>query len=576
MSRLVIDPVTRIEGHLRIEAEISGGHVTDAWSSGTMFRGIELILRGRDPREAWIWAQRICGVCTTVHAMASVRAVENALGIEIPENARLVRNIISGALNVQDHVVHFYHLHALDWVDVTLALKADPAKTSALAQSISDWPKSSTVYFKAVQDRVKTLVASKQLSLFSSGDWGHPAYKLPPEANLMAVAHYIEALEMQREFIRIHAVLGGKNPHLQTYLVGGMATAMDANQPEATINPERITLMNELVANATTFVKQVYIPDVLAIASFYKDWAGHGEGLGNFMAYGDYPTGSVKDPAGFAFPRGILLGRDLSTVHPLDPKNITEYVTHSWYEYGSGDQTGKHPSEGETKPKYSGPKPPYEHLNTDEKYSWLKAPRYDDKPMEVGPLARTLIAYASGDKQVKDLVNATLAKLGVPATALFSTLGRIAARALETDIMVGRLAGWVAQLDDNMAHGNVRIHDGAMWDPESWPKNCAGFGFHEAPRGALGHWVEIENKKIVNYQAVVPSTWNAGPRDAKGQRGAYEAALIGTPIADPERPLEILRTIHSFDPCLACAVHVVDAKGKTLVYDNKSLVCESV
>jgi hydrogenase large subunit len=576
MSRLVIDPVTRIEGHLRIEAEISGGHVTDAWSSGTMFRGIELILRGRDPREAWIWAQRICGVCTTVHAMTSVRAVENALGIEIPENARLIRNIISGTQNVQDHIVHFYHLHALDWVDVTLALKADPAKTSALAQSISDWPKSSTVYFKAIQDRVKALVASKQLSLFSSGDWGHPAYKLPPEANLMAVAHYIEALELQREFIRIHAVLGGKNPHLQTYLVGGMATAMDANEPEATINPERITLINQLITLATTFVKQVYIPDVLAVASFYKEWAGYGEGLGNFMAYGDYPSGSVKDPAGFAFPRGILLGRNLETVHPLDPKNITEYVTHSWYEYSSGDQTGKHPSEGETRPKYSGPKPPYEQLNTDEKYSWLKAPRYDDKPMEVGPLARTLIAYASGDKQVQELVNATLAKLGVPATALFSTLGRIAARALETDIMVGRLAGWVAQLDDNMSHGNVRIHDGAMWDPESWPKNCAGFGFHEAPRGSLGHWIEIENKKIVNYQAVVPSTWNAGPRDAKGQRGAYEAALIGTPIANPERPLEILRTIHSFDPCLACAVHVVDAKGKTLVYDNRSLVCETV
>jgi hydrogenase large subunit len=277
----------------------------------------------------------------------------------------------------------------------------------------------------------------------------------------------------------------------------------------------------------------------------------------------------VKDPAGFAFPRGILLGRDLSTVHPLDPKNITEYVTHSWYDYAGGDQAGKHPSEGETSPKYSGPTPPYEHLNTDEKYSWLKAPRYDDKPMEVGPLARTLIAYASGDKQVKTLVDATLVKLGVPATALFSTLGRVAARALEADIMVGRLAGWVAQLDDNMAHGNVRIHDGAMWDPESWPKSCAGFGFHEAPRGALGHWIEIENKKIVNYQAVVPSTWNAGPRDAKGQRGAYEAALIGTPVADPERPLEILRTVHSFDPCLACAVHVVEAKGRA--YGRKSL-----
>src|SRR5271170_602057 len=294
MARIVIDPVTRIEGHLRIEVEVEGHSVTDAWSSGTMFRGIEKILQGRDPREAWIWAQRICGVCTTVHALASVRAVEDAIGVEIPDNARLVRNIIAGTQNVQDHIIHFYHLHALDWVDVTLALKADPAKTSQLAQSISDWPKSSTVYFKAVQDRVKALVGSHQLSLFSSGDWGHPAYQLPPEANLMAVAHYIEALELQREFVRIQSVLGGKNPHPQTYLVGGMATAVDGNEPEATINPERITLLNQLVKNGQNFVRQVYLPDVLAIAGFYRDWFTYGAGPGNLMSYGDYTTGSIK------------------------------------------------------------------------------------------------------------------------------------------------------------------------------------------------------------------------------------------------------------------------------------------
>lgn len=569
MARVVIDPVTRIEGHLRIEAEVDGHQVTDAWSSGTMFRGIELILRGRDPREAWIWAQRICGVCTTVHALASVRSVEDALGIEIPENARLVRNIIAGTQNVQDHIIHFYHLHALDWVDVTLALKADPAKTSQLAQSISDWPKSSTTYFKGVQDRIKTLVASKQLSLFSSGDWGHPAYQLPPEANLMAVAHYIEALDLQREFARIQAVLGGKNPHPQTYLVGGMASAIDANEPGATINPERIGLLNQLVKNAQTFVQQVYLPDVLAIAGFYKEWFNHGEGLGNFMAYGDYSSGSVQDAAKFFIPRGILLGRDLSTVHPVDVKNVTESVVHSWYEYPEGDAATKHPSQGVTNPKYSGPKPPYEYLKTDEKYSWIKSPRYDGKPMEVGPLARTLVAYASGRQQVKQIVDSALAKLGLPLTALYSTMGRIAARAIEADIMVGELAGWVAQLDNNMAHGNVRIHNGEKWNPDTWPKSCQGFGFHEAPRGSLGHWIEIENKKIVNYQAVVPSTWNAGPRDAQGQRGAYEAALRGTPIMDPERPLEILRTVHSFDPCLACAVHVVSASG--LPYGRKAV-----
>lgn len=561
MARIVVDPVTRIEGHLRIEAEMKGASVGDAWSSGTMFRGIELILRGRDPREAWIWAQRICGVCTTVHALASVRAVEDALGVEIPDNARLVRNIIAASQNVQDHIIHFYHLHALDWVDVTLALKADPAKTSQVAQSISNWPKSSTVYFKAVQDRVKTLVASGQLSLFASGYWGHPAYRLPPEVNLLAVAHYIEALDLQREFIRIHAVLGGKNPHLQTFLVGGMATAIDGNEPDAVINPERITLMSQLVAQAQTFVEQVYLPDVLAIAGYYKDWFGYGEGLGNFMSYGDFTSRYQNDPAQFLVPRGIVMGRDLSKVHPVVPEKITESVAHAWYHYSDGDGVAKHPYQGETNPAYTGPKPPYEYLNVEEKYSWLKAPRYDGKAVEVGPLARTLVAYASGDAATQKVVNATLAHFNAPPTVLFSTLGRIAARALEAQLLANQMPGWVAQLDDNMSHGNVAIHNGEKWDPDSWPKSCQGFGFHEAPRGSLGHWIEIENKKIVNYQAVVPSTWNAGPRDASGQRGAYEAALVGTPIADPNRPLEILRTVHSFDPCLACAVHVVGAEG---------------
>jgi Ni,Fe-hydrogenase I large subunit len=568
MARVVIDPVTRIEGHLRIEVETNGHAVTDAWSSGTMFRGIELILRGRDPREAWIWAQRICGVCTTVHALASVRAVEDALGIEVPDNARLIRNIIAGAQNIHDHVVHFYHLHALDWVDVTLALKADPAKASTIAQSISEWPKSSASYFKSVQDRVKALVASKQLSLFASGYWGHPAYILPPEVNLLAVAHYLEALEFQREFIRIHAVLGGKNPHLQTYLVGGMATSIDGNEPAATINPERITLLTELAALAQTFVSQVYIPDVLAIAGFYRDWFKIGEGLGNFMAYGCYPMGGIHETDKYFFPRGIILNRDLSKVHPVDTKNVGEYVAHSWYDYSGGNSVAKHPSVGETNPKYTGPMPPYDQLDVDHQYSWLKAPRYDNKAMEVGPLARTLVAYASGNPVVKKHVDGALAKLNAPPSALFSTLGRIAARAIESEIMAEELPKWIAELDDHMAHGNVQIFNGEKWDTESWPKHAQGAGFHEAPRGSLGHWIEIENKVIKNYQAVVPSTWNAGPRDAQGQKGAYEASLTGTPLADPARPVEILRTIHSFDPCLACAVHVVDANGREFEYEK--------
>jgi hydrogenase large subunit len=562
MARIVVDPVTRIEGHLRIEAEVEGGAVTDAWSSGTMFRGIELILRGRDPREAWIWTQRICGVCTTVHALTSVRAVEDALGIEVPDNARIIRNIIGATQYVQDHVIHFYHLHALDWVDVTLALKADPAKTSQLAESISSWPKSSRTYFKAIQDRVKALVESKQLSLFASGYWGHPAYHLPPEANLLAAAHYIEALEFQRQFIRIHAVLGGKNPHLQTYLVGGMSTAMDPDEPHAPINPERITFLAEIAKTAQEFVEQVYIPDVLAVAGFYRDWFGRGEGLGNFLSYGEYPMAGLHDPARFFLPRGAIFNRDLSQVHAVDPAQVTEYVTHSWYQYSDGDAAGKHPYDGETQPKYSGPTPPFAHLNVDEKYSWLKAPRFQDTPMEVGPLARMLVAYASGHPEVKAAVNGVLAKLNAPATALFSTLGRIAARAIETQLMAQQVPKWIDELDSNMSHGVLRIHNGEKWDPVTWPKSAQGWGFHEAPRGSLGHWVEIEDRAIKNYQCVVPTTWNAGPRDAKGQRGAYEAALLKTPIADPERPVEILRTVHSFDPCLACAVHVTDARGR--------------
>ncbi|MBV8084362.1 MAG: nickel-dependent hydrogenase large subunit [Chloroflexi bacterium] len=564
MTRIAIDPVTRIEGHLRIEAEVDGGQVADAWSSGTMFRGIELILRHRDPREAWIWAQRICGVCTTVHAIASVRAVEDALGIEVPDNARLIRNLIAGIQMVQDHVVHFYHLHALDWVDVTGALKADTAKTASLAQSISDWPNASPGYFKSIQQRVQTLVDSGQLSLFTSGYWGHPAYKLPPEADLMAVAHYIEALDWQRDVIRVHSVLGGKNPHPQTYLVGGMAVSMDANEPDATINMERLSFIAERFKTAKAFVDQVYVPDVLAVASFYPEWFGYGEGLGNFMVYGDAPGGSLKNPSTFFQPRGIILGRDLTKVNAFDQQKVGEFVTHSWYDYAGGDATAKHPWQGETSPHYAGPTPPFDLLNTDQKYSWLKAPRYDGQPMEVGPLARMLVAYASGNADVKAAVDGVLGKLKAPATALFSTLGRVAARAIETQLMVNQLDVWLQQLTDNLGHGDLQTHDGRLWDPSSWPKQSEGFGWHEAPRGSLGHWVQIEDQKIANYQAVVPSTWNAGPRDGNGQRGAYEAALLKTPVADAERPLEILRTVHSFDPCLACAVHVVDPRKRKL------------
>ncbi len=441
------------------------------------------------------------------------------------------------------------------------ALKADPARTSSLAQSISDWPKSSASYFKGIQDKVKTLVDSGQLGPFANAYWGHPAYKLPPEANLMAVAHYLEALDWQRDVIKIQALLGAKNPHAQTYLVGGMSIPVDPNS-QAALNAGSIAFISGLEKKALEFVQKVYIPDLLAVASFYKEWANYGGGVGNFLAYGEFPNDNESNSANLWLQRGIIKNKDLSKVHPVDHTKIMEYVTHSWYEYKEGDAKAKHPWEGETNFKYTGPKPPYEFLDTNKKYSWLKAPRYEDMPMEVGPLARMLVAYASGHKRVKEVVDSVLKKLGVGPEALFSTLGRVAARGIETLVTAEMLPVWLDQLAANMKKGDYRIHNGDRWEPSSWPKEAKGYGFHEAPRGALGHWVFIKDGKIANYQCVVPSTWNGSPRDAKGQKGPYEASLIGTPVADPNKPVEILRTVHSFDPCMACAVHVVDATGK--------------
>lgn len=563
MSRIVIDPVTRIEGHLRIEAEVDGGVVRDAWSSATMFRGIELILQGRDPRDAWAFTQRICGVCTTVHAIASIRAVENAIGARPPANAQILRNLIMGAQMVHDHVIHFYHLHALDWVDITLALQADPAATSLLAQQISDWPLSSRDYFASVKDRLATFAAGGRLGPFSNAYWGHPAYKLPPAANLLAVAHYLEALDWQREFVKIHAVLGGKNPHLQSFLVGGMATPVDPDR-QASINAGTLAHLKSLIAKARAFVANVYIPDVLAVAPFYTEWAGIGAGPGNYLVFGEYPE-TVGDNPELFFPGGVIRNNDLANIEDVDTQKIAEYVTHSWYRYSGGDGVALHPFQGETEPTYTGPPAPYEHLDTEAKYSWLKSPRYDGLPMEVGPLARVLVAYGRGRPRVRELVDMVAGQLGVPLTALFSTLGRIAARAIETMVLAEKLEEFVDRLAANMAAGDTAIHDNSKWDPSSWPSDCVGYGLHEAPRGALSHWVHIQDGRIANYQCIVPSTWNAGPRDANGERGPYETALLNTPVADPEQPLELLRTIHSFDPCMACGVHVVDAEGQEIV-----------
>jgi hydrogenase large subunit len=570
-NRVVVDPITRIEGHLRVEVQMQGDRIQQAYSSGTMVRGIEIIMRGRDPRDAWAFVQRICGVCTLVHGMASIRSVEDALKYEIPHNAQLIRNIMIGSQYVLDHVMHFYHLHALDWVDVVSALSADPAATAELAKAVSPrWPKSTEGYFRDVKKKLQTFVEGGQLGIFANAYWGHPAYKLPPEANLMAVAHYLEALAWQRDIAKIHAIFGGKNPH-PNFVVGGVPSPIDLNSDSA-INAERLQVVQDVINMMATFVDQVYVPDTLAIAGFYKDWFGRGEGLGNFLSFGDFPSKSMNDVDSFLFPRGAILGRNLSDIHEVDladPNEIQEFASHSWYDYSGGPTQGLHPWAGETTLNYDGrggPQPPYKQLNVEDGYSWLKSPRWKGHSMEVGPLARVLLMYARGHDQTRELVDYTLRTLDAPVTALFSTLGRTAARTLETKIVADSMQGWMDQLLANIRAGDTRTFNEIKWDPSSWPREAKGVGVHEAPRGGLSHWIVIKDGRIDNYQCVVPSTWNAGPRDPQGVPGAYEAALQDNhQLYDPEQPIEILRTIHSFDPCLACAVHVADENGKELI-----------
>jgi [NiFe] hydrogenase large subunit/hydrogenase large subunit len=563
-TRIVVDPITRIEGHLRIEAQAENGRISNAWATSTQFRGIEIIMEGRDPRDAWAFTQRICGVCTVVHAVASCRAVEDALGIAIPANANLIRNLVHGMQFIQDHVIHFYHLHALDWVDVVSALKADPAGTARIARQISPWPNNSETHFKAVQDRLKGFVAGGQLGIFANGYWGHPAYKLPAEVNLLAVAHYLEALDWQRDVIRLHTIFGGKNPH-PNFLVGGMACAINLDDT-ATINAEKLVDIQAMIVRARAFVEQVYWPDLLAIAGYYKDWAAIGGGVPHFLAVGEFPEGGVNDVDRLYFPRGIVLNRDLSKVHPYDHKLVKEYITSSWYEYSKGDAEGLHPYEGETRPKYTGPPPPWEYLQGQDKYSWMKAPRYEGRPMQVGPLARMLVGYASGHEEIRAIVGEALGRLEVGPAALFSTLGRVAARGAETVLLARRMDRWFNSLIERIKSGDTATFDGRKWEPSSWPAQAEGYGYLDAPRGALGHWVQIRDGKISRYQCVVPSTWNCSPRDGQGQMGPYEASLVDNhPLAIPDQPLEILRTIHSFDPCMACGVHVLDATGAPIV-----------
>ncbi|PPC90802.1 MAG: hydrogenase 2 large subunit [Methylobacter sp.] len=575
--RVVVDPVTRIEGHMRCEVNVDQDNfIRNAVSSGTMWRGLEVILKGRDPRDAWAFVQRICGVCTGTHALTSIRAVEDALNIKIPENANSIRNLMQLSLQVHDHLVHFYHLHALDWVNPVNALKADPIATSQLQQKISPSnPKSSPGYFRDTQNRLKKFVESGQLGPFKNGYWSNPAYLLPPEADLIAVTHYLEALDFQKEIIKVRTIFGGKDPH-PNWLVGGVPCAINIDGVGAVggVNMERLNFVSSIIDRTITFIDQVYIPDLLAIAQFYKGWL-YGGGLSgtSVLAYGDIPDkANDYSAANLLMPRGAIINGDLSKVHEVDltdPEQIKEYVPHSWYSYPD-EAIGLHPWDGVTDPNYKlGPKTKGSRTNIEEldesaKYSWIKAPRWRGHAMEVGPLARYVVGYAQGNKEITEQINVVLKTLDVPVSALFSTLGRTAARGLEAQWAAGKMRYFMDKLIANIKSGDLATANVERWDPDTWPKSVKGVGFTEAPRGALGHWLKIEDTKIANYQCVVPTTWNGSPRDEQGNIGAFEAALMNTKVERPEEPVEILRTLHSFDPCLACSTHVMSPDGQEL------------
>ncbi len=563
-QRITIDPVSRIEGHLRVDVDVKDGRVAKAWSSGQMWRGVENILIGRDPRDAWAITQRICGVCTTVHAICSVRAVENALDLEIPVNAQYIRNLIILAHAIHDHIVHFYHLSALDWVDVVSALKADPDKASALAESLSSWSGNSKHEFRKVKERLAGFVSTGQLGIFTNGYWGHPAMKLPPEVNLIAVSHYLQALEVQRYANKIVSILGAKTPHIQNVAVGGVSNPL-ATDSQAVLTMERLMAVKEWMGKLDDFVKNVYLVDVAAIGAFYADWTQHGRGIVDYLAAPDIPLDGKGTK--FALPGGHVANGDLGQFSEIKSfgdayfrDGVSEAVKHSWYEYKDGDGATLHPYVGETKPNYT-------DFQDEGKYSWLKSPTFYGKPMQVGPLSRVLTMLAAGHEPTRQYATATLERVSAIAgakvglDAMHSTIGRHAARAISCAVQVDEIGKQWDLLVANMAAGDMKTFNRPVF-----PKGeIRGVGFHEAPRGILSHWVVIDDGKIKNYQCVVPTTWNAAPRNEQDAPGAYEASLLDNPVADPEQPLEVLRTVHSFDPCLACAVHVLDKEQEKSV-----------
>lgn len=588
-QRVVVDPVTRIEGHLRMEGIVNDGIITDAFSTGTMVRGIEIIVKDRDPRDVWAFVMRVCGVCTSMHGLASVRAIENSLGIVVPPNAEMVRNIMLGTLICHDHLVHFYQLQAMDWVDVVSALSASPKEASEIAQTLyplsdkyTPWGDNSPGYFADVQRKFKKfLEASPKNNMFSPDKWCWKSklYKLPPAVNLIGLAHYMAALDFQKEIVKIHTVFGGKNPH-PNYLVGGMACAINMQGPNA-INIERLSLVAKIIQDNQNFINQVYLPDALAILSFYPEWTKIGGGLRNYLSYGDFPMGNYGELNTYKVKRGIVSDRDMSHIEEFDPDSLDglqEFINNAWYKYSVGKDKGLHPSVGETIFDYTGPTEKFDWLGGDKPYSWIKTPRYKGMPMEVGPLARAIVNYAAKDemtvnsidravKTFSQLTNKFNGKdMGINIDSLYSTSGRILARAIEAADVADYMADFYNQLITNIKNGDERIFNGIYWEPDTWPKECQGYSLSEAPRGALAHYSHIRDKKIVNYQMVVPTTWNASPRDTKGQHSAFEASVIGTPVAglDPkggEMALNIIRTLHSFDPCMACAVHLYDENG---------------
>ena len=544
LKKIVIDPITRIEGHLRAEVEIDEeGIVKEAYVSGQLFRGIEIILKERDPRDAGLLAGRICGVCTNSHFRGAVSAVEDAYDIQAPQNAKIIRDLMSLALFIQDHVVHFYHLHLLDFVDVTQALEADPKMTSKTAQLYSSEPyANSNAHYIAVKEKLAKFVNSGRLGPFSNGYWGHSDYKFNPEENLLLLSHYLEALKFQSNISKAIAIFGAKTPHPQTIVVGGITSVADM------LNPQRLNDFIFIMKEAKEFIDRAYLPDMKLLTTVYKEElkSASGRSIGNFLSVGGY----AFDNENSLFESGIIYDHDFENIQNFDEHKITEEVERAWYKDD---------------------KPYYTDLNEDgtlktakpdDKYSWIKAPRYDGKPMECGPLARVLISYKRENKFIKPFVDEFLEFCDLELLDLSSSVGRNAARAIESAYISEYIFKFINQLVEN-----IKYYDTETWTKytfETLPKETKGRMFLEVPRGVLSHFININDQKIENYQVIAPTTWNASPKDGKNQRGPYEEALIGIKLHDPSQPLEVLKVLHSFDPCLACAVHIIDIKGKHL------------